>query len=457
MRLALAAIALIAISGCSSSEVLIAHAVPLDAAATSYAESELLDVGVIVFDSGVPDGEIDRETLEELMRDGTFVQIRRAEAMYLAVKLRETLQKSGHWGSVWVTPRDSRAVDLNVVTEILHSDGNIVELRAKATDARGNVWLDDTYEMVTAAGSFNRQRYPGLDPYQDVLNEIANDLALQRGELSPEAVADIRTIAELRYASEVSPAAFEGYLEQQNNGTYQPLRLPAVNDPTLERTRSVRQRTQLFFETLDQYYEDFALRATDSYDGWREYSREDSIRMQEAARAAKMRTAMGALSIALSIAYGQQSDRNSLADRIIADSGIYIGGDLLRSAAVRRQERRLATQSLQELSEDFDDSVKPLVVEIQGTQHRLTGTADAQYEEWQNLIRELFISETGFAPEEIEVYAEPTPAEDGAQAPGSPAAVPATPAAAPGAAPAQQAGAEAQDATGAGGGTPADA
>lgn len=411
VRLVIIFLVAAAITGCSTSEVKIAHSVRLESVSAPYAETELLDLAVVVFDSGVPEGEVSREVVEELMRDGTFIQIRRAEAMFLAVKLRETLQNSGHWGSVWVTPRSSTAVDLNVRAEILHSDGNIVELTVTAEDGTGRAWFRNEYEMETAASAYNRQRYPGLDPYQDVLNEIANDLARYRAGLDAESVADIRTIGELRYAGELSPDAFGEYLVE-SDGVFEPERLPAVGDPMLQRTRSVRQREQLFFETLDQHYEEFMLSASESYDSWREYSREDSIRMQEAARAARLRTGLGALAIAMSIAYGAQSDNNSLADRIIADAGIYVGGDLLRSAAVRRQERRLHTQSLQELSEDFEDSVEPLVVEIQGTQHRLTGSANAQYDEWQGLIRDLFISETGFVAEDIELYADPAEEAD---------------------------------------------
>lgn len=409
MRLTLLLFVIVAIGGCSTSEVLVAHSVELVPPPETYPEAELLDVAVVVFDSGVPKGELDRAVVEELMQDGTFVQIRRAEAMFLAVKLRDALQNSGHWGSVWVTPQESTAVDLNVRAEILQSDGNVVELRVRARDATGRVWLAKDYDMATAASAFNRQRYPTLDPYQDLLNRIANDLAGYRASVATETIADIQTVGELRYASELSPEAFGEYLSESGGGVFEPERLPAAGDPTLQRTRSVRQREHLFFETLDQYYEEFMLQAAESYDGWREYSREDSLRLEEAARAAKMRTGLGALAIAMSIVYGNQSDSNSLADRMLADAGLYIGGDLLRSAAVRRQERRLHTQSLQELAESFDDDVKPLVVEIQGTQHRLTGTADSQYEEWQDLIHQLFISETGFIPEEIEVYAEPEP------------------------------------------------
>jgi hypothetical protein len=406
-----------ALAGCSTSEVKLPHSVPLFVPQAAYSEGELLDVGVVLFESGVPDGEIDRDLLEELLRDGTFVQIRRAEAVMLAVKLRDTLQGSGHWGAVWVTPRESNAADLNVRAEILQSDGNVVDLHVTARDARGRVWLNDDYSMETAASAFNKQRFPNLDPYQDVFNEIANDLAVVRTELTAGEVEEIRTVGALRYAGELGPEAYGDYVEESGKGQYQAVRLPATNDPIFNRTQSVRQREQLFFETLDQYYEDFMIDAGDSYLGWREFAREDSIRIQEAARAAKMRTGFGALAIALSLAYGNQQGRNSLADRIIADAGIYIGGDLLRSGAVRRQERRLYTANLRELSESFDDSVKPLVVEIKGTEHRLTGTADAQYDEWRQLLRELFISETGFEPADIDVYAEPLPETEASAVP----------------------------------------
>jgi len=54
---------------------------------------------------------------------------------------------------------------------------------------------------------------------------------------------------------------------------------------------------------------------------------------------------------------------------------------------------------------------KPVVVAIQGTEHRLTGTADAQYNEWRDLLRQIFVEESGFVPDDLSVYAgEPEPA-----------------------------------------------
>jgi hypothetical protein len=408
-RVALLLIAGWWVAGCTSSEVLVAHAVPLATATAETPEAELLDVGVLVFDSGVPEGEVDKEVLEELIREGTFVQIRRTEALYMAVVLRDTLQKSGNWGTVWITPKDTAAADLSVATKILHSDGDIVRLHVAATDATGRVWLDEEYEMSTAAGSFNRQRYPDLDPYQDVFNSIANDLAAAHAQLTAEDRRSIRTVAGMRYAAELSPEAFAGYVVDDDKGRYALNRLPADGDPMYDRAQRVRQRERLFLETLDQHYVEFYRDATPSYDGWREYAREEAIEIRELTKSARWRTGMGVATIVASVVYGSNSNNDSFSDRVIRDAMMYIGMDMIRTSQVRRQEKRLHSDTLEELSSSFDDDVKPLIVEVQGTQHRLTGTADAQYQEWRDLLRDIYIAESGFVPEDVAIYAEPEP------------------------------------------------
>jgi hypothetical protein len=416
------------LTGCTTSEVLVAHAVDLVPAQETVPEDQLLDVGITVFDPGVPEGEVDKEVLEELLDKGTFVEIRRAESMYMAVQLRDTMQDSGHWGGVWVTPEPSTASDLTVKAEILHSDGDIARVEVDAVDATGRTWISKPYEIETAAGAYNRQRYPDQDPYQDLFNMIANDLAAAQADLSAEDRREIRTVAELRYASEMSPEAFSDYVAESRNGIYEPVRLPAVGDPMFERTQKVRQRERLFFETLDQHYEKFSLDAMPSYDSWRQYAREESIAIKEAQRSARWRTGMGVATIVASILYGSNSD-GSFTDRVIRDSMMYIGADMLRTSAVIRQEKRLHSETLEELSTSFDDEVAPLVVDVAGTQHRLVGTADLQYAEWRDLLKQLFISETGFVPEDMEIYAEPEAEPEAApQAESAPTDDPAAPA-----------------------------
>ena len=396
------------IAGCTSTEVLVAHSVPLEKSTTEVAENQLLDVGVAVFDSGVPEGEVDKDVLEHLIKEGTFVQIRRSEAVYMAVLLRNTLQKSANWGTVWVSPKDSTAADLSVDGKILHSDGDYFQLHVKATDATGRVWIDKNYEMSTAAGAFNRQRYPDLDPYQDVFNEISNDLGKARKSLSAKETDGIRTVASLRYAADLAPEAFNGYVAD-NKGQYKVNRLPADGDPMYDRTERVRQRERLFLDTIDQHYDQFYKDASTPYNGWRESAREESIEVKELTKSAHWRTGMGVASILASIVYGS-SHGSEFTERMLRDAALYIGVDMLRTSQVRKQEKQIHQQQLEELNGSFDDSIKPVVVAIQGTEHRLTGTADAQYKEWRDLLRQIFIEESGFVPDDLSVYAgEPEP------------------------------------------------
>lgn len=383
-------------TGCSTSEVLVAHSISLVPATEAIPEDQLLDIGIVQFNPGVPEGEVDRDVAEELIREGTFIHIRRTEARVMAVTLRDTLQKSGHWGAVWVTPSESMAADVNVMAEILHSDGDEVAVSVKAVDAAGRVWLDDEYSMSTAVGSYNRQRYPDLDPYQDLYNQVSNDLAVVRDRLDNDEIEDIRTIAQLRFASELSPEAFGDYVEADRQGIYELKRLPAEDDPQFFRTQRVREREHVFIETLNEHYADFFFNASGSYDGWRAYAREEAIAVKELQRSSRWRTGMGIATIVASVLYGANSE-GQFSDRIIRDSLMYMGMDLIKTARVRREEKRLHAEALEELSVSFDDEVKPMVVEIEGTQHRLEGTAEIQYEEWRELLRQLYLADTGFA------------------------------------------------------------
>jgi hypothetical protein len=175
-----------------------------------------------------------------------------------------------------------------------------------------------------------------------------------------------------------------------------------------DRTQRIRQRERLFLDTLDQHYAQFSAEAMEPYDSWREYAREEAIEVAELTKSARFRTIMGAATIAASVIYGQQSD-GALTERLLRDALMYVGVDMIRAGQIRKQEKRLHTQTLEELSSDFDDSIEPMVVEIQGTQHRLAGTADAQYDEWRGLLRQIFIQESGFVPEDVSIYTEPEP------------------------------------------------
>lgn len=53
-------------------------------------------------------------------------------------------------------------------------------------------------------------------------------------------------------------------------------------------------------------------------------------------------------------------------------------------------------EAIRELAESFNAEIEPSVVEVEGRTLRLQGSAETQYEEWRQLLREIYAEETGF-------------------------------------------------------------
>jgi hypothetical protein len=77
----------------------------------------------------------------------------------------------------------------------------------------------------------------------------------------------------MRYASELAPTAFSGYLEQDNDGTWRLLRLPARDDPMLVRIETIRNTEFLITDTVDAKFREFNTELSRTYRIWREYRR----------------------------------------------------------------------------------------------------------------------------------------------------------------------------------------
>ena len=383
-----------ALSGCSTSQVLLPHRTELALSDRPVSEELLLDVGIEVFDPGVPEGELDTAVQEKLLEEGVFVHIRRVEAVHMAVQLRKTMQRSGHWGSVWITPDEAMSADVMVDATILQSDGYIVRADVRVYDAQGHTWIDKRYELETAASAYDRESNPGLDPYQDLYNSIANDIAAVRGKLSNANVESIKTVGVLRYAQDLSPAAFHGYLAERR-GEYSVKRLPARDDPMLEKIERVMQRERLFVEILDLHYEDFARTAGSSYDSWREYAREEAITLTDLTRSARWRTGLGIAAILASLAFSGGADSGAFMDSSATQGLMLTGSALFDMAALDLRDKEVHAAQLEELSMSFDDEAAPIVVEIEGVEHRFVGAAKEQYAELRNRLRRVLAEERG--------------------------------------------------------------
>jgi hypothetical protein len=389
--------------GCAVNEVITAEETELVVAEAPPAEELLLDIGIIPFAEGIPKDNDPSDS-------GVYEEIRSAESRYLAYHLKTTLQGSGHWGAVRVVPSSNAYTDVIIRGKIAESDGEYITLDVSVGDARGQAWYRKSYATQTGVSSYSINRDRRQDPYQKVFNDIANDLRAYVAQLPPESVTAIRQVSELQFFADMSPLAYGEHLAADENGIVTAVRLPAENDPAVDRLRQIRERDRLVVDTLNEHYANFYYGIAIPYSAWRKTSREESINYRQVKRSAALQTLMGAVVLAGSLAAdtdhgGRQSQR---VNRSLQAIGIQQGFEMMTRGFTRRSEASMHLESIAELSESFGAEAAPMVVTVEGQSRRLTGTAAAQYESWRRILKEIYESETGFveatedtAPERI--------------------------------------------------------
>jgi len=376
-----------ALAGCSSARNVKYESVDLVRADREIPAEQLLDVGIVLFDPGIEEGDAEPDSL-------VFPEVRRAESRYMPYQLKTTLEASGHWGSVWVLPVKSDSVDVLVWGRIDHSDGLQVEVRVGAWDATGREWLNRTYETRVPEKAYSQYRDPGQDPYQNIYNEIANDLRAARDRLTADDMRRIREVAELRFAADLAPAAFDGYLVRDRDGQWSVQRLPASDDPMLMRMRAVREREYAVVDTLNEYYAGLYYDLGKPYEDWRKVSREEMIKYQDLKRSAMLRYLLGGAAILGAVLYEGAGGDNSAVTMV----GVMGGIEGIKSGLGKSAEAGIAREGLAEQGRSLEAEAEPLLVEVEGQTRRLTGTAEEKFREWRQLLKEIYEKETGLPP-----------------------------------------------------------
>jgi len=392
------------IAGCTVSEVIAPQETTLEVATLNVAESLLLDVGIVNFDTGISDKN-------DPVKTGVYPEVRMAEARYIPYHLKTTMQGTGYWGAVRVIPSRYVFTDVTVSGEIEKSDGEFVELRIRVEDSLGRQWYERDYSMQTGIISYAEYRDRTQDPYQKVMNDVANDLHTYAASLDPQEIRRMRQVSELRFFGDMVPGAFDEYLATDDKGMVSVVRLPAENDPMVDRLRQVRERDRLVIDTLNEHYANFYYGIALPYEGWRRTSREQAVAYRQTRRSAAMRALLGVVVVAgsMQIDTGGSHSRAKQATQYV---GINRGLGAIYDAWAMRSSANIHRENIRELSESFVAEAAPLVIQVEGESRRLTGTAESQYESWRKLLKEIYQAETGFA-QEIELgvparAAEPT-------------------------------------------------
>ncbi len=306
----------------------------------------------------------DADALADDSPYSAIAQVRSVERRLLPYLLKRTLERTGYWGAVRVMPLDDPNAELLVNATILESSGVELKLKVQVSDKTGRVWLNRVYEDVTSLDDYRDDPSPEIDPFQDLNNQIANDMAEVLLAMSMQDIDDLLTVTLLRYAIALSPESFERYL-LEDAGTYSLRSLPAEDDPLMRRVLRIRESELLFVDSVDEHYQSLFQRVGLTYAWWRSYSFE-------------------------------LIDGNRRLETVDARRGATQGSWYAMERVYKTyKESKMNEDALRELTVSFDRETAPTVAEVSGRIMRMNGSLDAQYSQWRELLRELYREETG--------------------------------------------------------------
>ena len=345
--------------------------VSLDIAEIEPAQHQLLDIGIIVFEND------EDESAARTYGDRVFAEVREKEIRYLPFLLRKVLIESQQWGAVRVLPEADPSVDLLISGKILRSSGTELALQIDATDSTGRSWLSAIYGDAAMLADYpedirftpSRPFIPSehQEPYQDLYENIGNDLVAIRDMLSVSDLQTIRNVSTLVYANDLSPESFGNMLTTNDAGLLEATSLPAENDPMLARVEDMRVRHHVFIDTVDEYYGALHDEMVQAYIMWRRHS------------------------------YDQQ-------EQLVSREQAPINQDFFSSSSgyltmTQRYNRyrwsKIYRQEFQELAAGFNQELAPAILELNEQVHGLSGTMAEQYIQWRRILRQLFELETG--------------------------------------------------------------
>ena len=369
------------LGGCVSETVKSTSVPTLEAPEQLTPEAELLDVGIVILDPGISTVED-----EELV----YPEVRKAEATFMATELAEVLTEQGGWGAVRVVPDDRQFSDLLVRGTILLSDGESLQLKILVSDARGTVWLDKRYQGVTSRYAYEQGTRVKQDPFLAVYRMIANDMLAIFDRVPSADRVTIRRVAEMRFARDFASGAFADYLEEDDSGQISLRRLPAEDDPMLNRVRGLRQRHYVFVDTLQGHYNGFAEDMYTPYQEWRRASYEETIALRELEAESQREMIAGGAAILAGIVAQTSGSRTT---RSAGAVGVIGGGALLKSGLEKRAESNIHSLALEELGQSLDAEITPRVIELEDRTVRLTGNVEDQYDQWRELLADIYAAE----------------------------------------------------------------
>lgn len=382
-----AAFMLLILSACTSFEYHETKVVDIEkideAAEALINEDELLDVGIVLIDPGV-------DVLDD--ESAAYSNVRQSESVWYTSQLKDTLEQSNAWGIVRAVPSGDPIMDVVVNGKLLESNGEVVSLQVTVRDSSGLEWFSKEYFQRASAYAYHPEVKVEQDPFQAMFNEVANDLFDYQAALTSEQRLNVRAITKVRFARDFVPEAFTDFVVENNSGILELQRIPASNDPMIQRIDAIQARNDLFLDVVQNYYRGFNKSMSVPYQEWRRLSYKEVVYERQLREQARNERLAGIAVIAGGLL---AAGSNSRTTRTAGQVGIFGGAALFRRGFLKTDEALLHSETLRELGSSLEAELEPSVVDLQDRSITLSGTVDDQFKEWRRILTRMFEVEQG--------------------------------------------------------------
>ena len=342
-----------------------------------------LEVVVPVFDPGLPADEYSK------VENSIFPELRKAEAVRFAHKLKLELEETRAFETVRVVPDAETSADLYVTGEILESDGEAFKIRVTATDVSNKLWLSETFSHNTRPGFFRNPRNASKDPYDPLFAKAAHAVAAKLRKTPSERLAEIERIGEIRFGLNMNDEAFAFYGSWRKK-TFVLTGFPDETDPMLKRVRVARVKDRMFVDDWQTWYENFSMDMDQSYLQWQEQSMTEVVARRKARDKAIAAALVGALAVAGAAASASQGTDLGKAGAIAAGT-VAVGA--VAKAVEAGKQAKFHREALHEIAQSIDAEMAPRVTKLEQREVVLTGDAAEQFRQWRILLREVYAEE----------------------------------------------------------------
>lgn len=364
-----------------------------------------LDIAVVVLNPNLDEND------DGMQAKGIWPEVRKAESMRSACRIKEALVRLNQFDTVAVVPAPIVSADLYLRGKIERSTSEIMEIRWNLMDARGVNWINwKTSDHRVALGWHQRHYTPGKDAFQPLWNEIANDVYAElkkyaqnhastakdnekrlRQNKAPKLsrLEHITHVRDLVLASSLAPQLYRDTLKENRKSQWEIAYLPDTNSDEWLRVQAFARLDEKVTGLYDTQYVQFFNQVNPSYEQWLNdvypYAREARLEKRRATR----NKIVGGVILAASVAAAVDAPNPGAVEDALLVGGL-VGGGLIFKGLMDSKDFKQNLGYFDELTEDYHDSFKPTNLQVEGHTLELTGTATTQLTDWRNMLIDLY-------------------------------------------------------------------